>query len=211
MKQYPSIPRSTGQHFREIPGAYVFDKLDGSNLRFEWNRKRGWYKSGTRTRLFDQSDPDFGEAIPLFQRALVDPVEKVARDERWDQIVVFCEFWGAKSFAGLHEKDDPKRLTLFDVAVYKRGLLGPKDFLKLFGNLQPPLTPRFLGQSNWTRGFVDRVRAGEVEGVTFEGVVGKMGNGRTHDLVMAKAKTQKWVDAVLAKYGAEEGRKIVES
>ena len=29
MKQYPEIPRSTGTSFMELPGAYIFDKLDG--------------------------------------------------------------------------------------------------------------------------------------------------------------------------------------
>jgi hypothetical protein len=56
----PSIPRE----FSEFE-AYVFDKLDGSNLRFEWKRKGGWYKYGTRHRLFDATDPGFGSAIEL--------------------------------------------------------------------------------------------------------------------------------------------------
>jgi hypothetical protein len=32
VKDYPSIPRSTGQSFREFE-ADIFDQLDGSNLR----------------------------------------------------------------------------------------------------------------------------------------------------------------------------------
>jgi hypothetical protein len=77
MKAYPSIPRSTGMTFQEIPNAYVFDKLDGSQIRVEWSRKRGWYKFGTRTRLFDQTDGQFGRAIPIFQRTLADQVAKI--------------------------------------------------------------------------------------------------------------------------------------
>ena len=45
MKTYPSIARSSGQSFREFD-AHVFEKIDGSNLRFEWSEKRGWHKSG---------------------------------------------------------------------------------------------------------------------------------------------------------------------
>jgi len=227
VKEYPSISSSVGQRFRELPSAYVFDKLDGSNLRFEWNRKRGWYKYGTRSRLFDEKDPDFGEAIPLFQGTLAEPLTKICRDERHDQVVVFCEFWGRKSFAGLHEKDDLKRLTLFDIAVHKRGVLGPKEFLRLTKPLQEtsclddngvrvPLVPYFFGQHNWTRAFVENIRNTpeavlDRGAISFEGVVGKTGDGRTHNLVMAKAKTQKWIDAVLAKYGPKEGQKIIES
>ena len=205
MKDYPSIPRSTGQDFREFD-AYVFDKLDGSNLRWEWARKSGWYKHGTRTRLFDETDEVFGGAIAIFQRTLAEPLIKIARDERWERMIVFTEFWGPRSFAGLHEPEDEKQLTLFDVNPYKKGILGPKQFLKLFGHLN---VPRFLGTRRWTRGFVEHVRHGEISDITEEGVVGKGGEG--HKLVMAKAKTQKWIDRVLAKYGEEEGRKIVDS
>jgi hypothetical protein len=206
MKHYPSIPRSTGQDFQEFD-AYVFDKLDGSNLRFEWNRKRGFYKTGTRERLFDKTDLVFGQALPVFETTWSESLNKVFRDQRWESAIVFCEFWGARSFAGLHEPDDSKHLTLFDVNPFKKGILGPKEFLKLFGKFED--TPRFLGIQRWTRGFVERVRRGEVEGITFEGVVGKAGEG--HHQVRGKAKTQVWIDKVLEKFGIERGTKIVDS
>jgi hypothetical protein len=69
--------------------------------------------------------------------------------------------------------------------------------------------PRLLGKVHWEDSFTRRVRAGEVEGVTFEGVVGKGMRGRK--LVMAKAKTQAWIDAVVTRFGKEEGMKIVTS
>lgn len=211
MKHYPSIPRSTGQSFREFQ-AYVFDKLDGSNLRAEWTRKRGWDKFGTRERLFDKTDPDFGEAIEIFKDTLASDVETVAKNQRWDQLTVFMEFWGDKSFAGQHVKGDPKRLTLFDANPYKKGILGPKEFLDLFGFLGycTYRSPRFLGRFNWTRGFVEEIRTGKgPAGITFEGVVGKAGEG--HKLVMAKAKTQAWIDKVMERYGIESGKKIIDS
>jgi len=205
VKTYPSIPRSTGQDFQEFD-AYVFDKLDGSNLRWEWARKSGWYKHGTRSRLFDESDEVFGPAIPLFQKTLAEPLEKIARDQRWERMIVFVEFWGPRSLGGLHEPTDEKRLTLFDVNPHKKGILGPQSFLKLFGHLD---IPYFLGTTKWTRGFVEQVRRGEIPNITDEGVVGKAGEG--HKLIMAKAKTQTWIDKILARYGETEGRKIVES
>lgn len=205
MKLYPSISRSTGQQFQEFD-AYVFDKVDGSNLRFEWSRKRGFYKYGTRQRLFDESDEVFGEAVKLFKDTLDDPLSKVAKKQGWDGLTAFAEFWGPGSFAGEHVPGEPKKLTLFDANPYKKGILGPKPFLDLFGHLE---IPRFLGKMRWTRGFVERVRLGQVENITFEGVVGKAGEG--HDLVMAKAKTQVWIDKVLEKFGIENGQKIVNS
>ncbi len=213
MKSYPSIPRATGQSFREF-SAFVFDKIDGSNLRFEWSRKQDWGKYGTRNRLFDETDEVFGPAIPLFLETLAEPIERVARKERWERLVAFAEFWGPGSFAGLHVPEDPKTLTLFDLAPYKKGLLGPREFLELFrrpgpGGLGYPQLPRYLGNHNWTRAFVEAVRRNDLEGITLEGVVGKAGEG--HHLVMAKAKTQAWIDMVLARYGEAEGRKLVES
>jgi len=209
MKHYPSIPRSTGQGFREFH-AYVFDKLDGSNLRAEWTRKRGWHKYGTRERLFDKTDGDFGEAIEIFNDTLAADVETVAKNQRWDQLTVFMEFWGDQSFAGQHTKGDPKRLTIFDASPCKGDILGPKEFLDLFGPLGIPRVPNFLGRIHLTRGFVEEVRTGHGPcGITFEGVVGKAIEGNR--LVMAKAKTQAWIDKVLARYGVDSGNKIVNS
>lgn len=206
VKHYPSISRSVGQDFQEFD-AHCFDKCDGSNLRFEFNRKRGWYKFGTRTRLFDQSDQIFGESINLFRRVLAEPLERIVHEQRWQHLIVFTEFGGEKSFAGLHEPGDPKNLTLFDAAAEKKGLIGPVDFRKLFED--KVATPKYLGHAKWTRGFVERVRNGLLEGVTFEGVVGK--GGSRHELIMAKAKTQAWVDKVFSRYTTEEADKIVNS
>ena len=205
MKEYPAIPRSTGQNFREFD-AYVFDKIDGSNLRFEWSPKAGWSKAGTRHHLFDGSDEVFGEALPIFEKQWDETLSKIARHERWQRLTAFFEFWGAQSLAGVHVAGDPKNLTLLDVAPLGQEMLPARDFLKLFGELE---IPRFLGTYRWTRGLVEQVRRNEIEGVTFEGVVGK-GQERNR-IVMAKAKTQNWIDLILSHYGEVAGTRIVES
>jgi hypothetical protein len=187
MKAYPSIPRN----FREFQ-AYIFDKLDGSNIRMEWTRKGGWVKFGARNRLMDESDSLLGEAKPLFFETMADKLAKIAVDQRWDRIIAFAEFYGPNSFAGNHVIGESKQLTLFDVNVHKKGILGPRQFLKIFGDEE--FIPKFFGIHNWTRGFLETVRDGSFEGPTFEGVVGKAGEG--HKLIMAKAKTQAWVDKV---------------
>lgn len=173
----------------------------------EWTRKRGWNKFGTRTRLFDESDPDFGKAIRIFRCEWEDSLTRVAMKARWNHLIVFMEFHGEKSFAGKHDPEDRKTLTLFDACPEKKGILGPREFLDTFDGLK---IPKFFGIYRWTRGFVDRVRAGqEPAGMTFEGVVGKAGT--RHDLVMGKAKTQAWIDKVMAQYGPIEGEKLVNS
>ena len=205
MKGYPSIPGSTGQDFQEFD-AYVFDKYDGSNLRAEYTKKRGLWKFGTRNRMFDKSDPVFGSAVDLFKNMWEDKIGKVAASQRWESVIIFCEFWGPNSFAGVHEPTDSHILTLFDVNPYKKGFLGPKEFIKLFGEYEH--TAKLLGREHWTRGFVQRVRSGDYP-CGLEGVVGKAGEG--HDQIRAKAKTQAWIDKVLARYGADEAKKIIES
>src|SRR5579885_1806230 len=122
MKSYPSIPASTGTSFKELTDAWVFAKPDGSNLRFEWSKKRGWYKYGTRTRLFDASDPGFGKAIELWKEP-EEVIVKVAKDERWESMVCFAEFHGPNSFVGVHDPADQHVLSLFDVAANKKGFL----------------------------------------------------------------------------------------
>lgn len=186
--------------------AHVFDKLDGSNLRFEWSRKRGWYKQGTRTRLFDETDPLFGPALPLFLATTAGPVAEVFEKQRWERAIAFVEYWGPRSFAGHHQPGDDMRTTLIDVAVHKKGIIPPEDFVELFGHLD---CAAYLGRMSWGPELVRSVKAGEMDGVTFEGVVGKAMVGRK--LVMTKVKTQAWIDKVLEVHGAERGAKIVES
>jgi hypothetical protein len=191
---------------------HVFDKIDGSNLRFEWARSDGWFRWGSRHRVVDESHPVFGGALALFHATMAGAIERVARAQGWDALVAFAEFAGPRSLGGQHAPDDPKSLTLFDVAPYRRGLVGPARF-RLGHDQRVPVaglpTPRYLGEHAWDDEFVARVRRGELEGVTFEGVVGKAGDG--HALVMAKAKTEAWVRRIIERYGEEEGALLVNS
>ena len=200
MKQYPSIPQCTGQKFFELRDAHVFNKLDGSSMRSEWTRKSGWCKHGRRHGLLDDSNPALLRVPALFDALLREPLTRLAVDNRWQNLVAFYEFWGPKSLAGVHAAEDDFRLTLFDVAVDKRGLLGPKSFIDLFYDVPVVDVPNYLGRWHWTRGFVQDVYAGLMNGVTSEGVVGKAGEG--HRLTMAKAKTREWVEKVRRAHGS---------
>lgn len=205
MKTYPSIPRRPRGKKNEHR-LHLFDKLDGSNLRFEWSLRDGWTRFGTRRRVVETSHPTFGGARSLFERTLAAPLAAIAAEQGWPAMIAFAEFHGPSSLGGQHVASEPKTLTLFDVAPYRRGLVGPERFMDLFGAL--PI-PRHLGVHVWDEALVARVRRGDFPGVTFEGVVGKAGDG--HRMVMAKAKTQAWVDAILARYGDEAGKRLVES
>lgn len=105
MKTYPSIEGSKYPNSKCI----AFKKYDGSNLRWEWRRKRGFFKFGTRTRLFDESDEVFGESIKIFFNTYAEDLEKIFIDSRMaEPITSFTEFFGPSSFAGLHEPGEKK-------------------------------------------------------------------------------------------------------
>jgi hypothetical protein len=219
MKSYPSVAASRGSQFRAFT-AHVFDKIDGSNLRFEWSPKRGWYKFGTRKRLFDETDVVFGSAIRLWNETFAEPIGNWAGREHLRGCTAYAEFHGPGSFAGLHVAADPHQLTLIDLDIYKQGLIDPRDFVE-FGAIVP--TARYFGSINWTRGFVEAMYEdpkGAVEEYgnfhkgfaptpSLEGVVGKAKTGRKR--IMAKAKTKDWIEKVRELYAPDEAERIIQS
>jgi len=204
MKPYPSIPHVSEKHLGLI--CYSFVKYDGSNLRFEYSRKQGWYKFGTRHRLFDRQDPEFGGAIQVFLDRLAEPVERMMRDFNGnpESFMAFCEFLGPHSFAGQHdpqwlnvESNEPKELVLIDVSVYKRGMLDPRRFVELFGGQQH--VAQCLDFAPLTDQYVIDVRSGKI--VPGEGVILKGGEG--HGFWMAKIKTEQYLDRLRSRFGTD--------
>ena len=204
MKSYPSIKQFRVDRHLGYRG-HTFAKHDGSNLRFEWDRKKGWFRFGSRRRLLDRDHKEFGKSMAMFEEGFADTFEKYAVDSGHSSIVVYCEFWGPQSFAGEHEPEDPHRLTPIDVAIYKKGLLDTESFIESFGDFELG----YLGEMTWDQPFVDAVRSLSLTGMSFEGVVGKSGSG--HKRTAIKLKSQSWVNKVLQRYGEERGQKIVAS
>ncbi len=205
MKSYPSIKQFRQDRHANFVG-HTFAKIDGSNLRFEWEKKKGWFRFGSRRRLLDESHDEFGMAMDLFRNNFADEFAKLAVQSNWNSIMVFCEFWGAKSFAGQHEESDPKFLTPIDVAIYKKGLLASAEFVQHFEN---KFDIGYLGTRTWDDHFVQSVIGSTLPDMAFEGVIGKSGSG--HKQLAIKLKSQAWKDKVLQKYGEVEGQKIIES
>lgn len=198
MKSYPSISGKyvTGVHLT------VFDKLDGSNIRAEWSRKRGFYKFGTRTRLVDETDPLFGKTPKLIMDKYAHDLERIYRKERYDRAIAFFEFWSPESFAGNHPEDlSNATVTLFDVNPYKRGIMTPSNFLALFGDLD---IPRVVHQGHLVPEFVSAVKDGTLEGMTFEGVVCKYPNPKTSTAGMFKIKSNPWLDRLREHVNGDE-------
>lgn len=193
MKSYPSI-----LSFKKAPHlpCLAFYKYDGSNIRAEWSKKRGWYKYGTRNVMIDARNPDFGEAITLFEKTMAEGLSKVFKDNKslpsFDSAVVFMEYCGVSSFAGQHVKEEPKELILFDVNLNKRGFVLPREFVKAFGHLR---SAEVVYEGNFGAEFISDVQEGKYklgEGVVAKGSIA--GKKEPHNLWMAKVKTKAWLE-----------------
>jgi len=194
MKSYPSI---TYKLMKSI-NIYAFDKLDGSNIRAEWNTKQGFHKFGTRKRLLDESDEQFGSVITLINGKYEDHIRYVFNKNKIGRAICFFEYWGENSFAGNHE-DEPHTATLIDVNPYKKGIMGPNEFLKNFGYMD---IPRLLYHGKVNLSFIDSVRSGKLDGMTFEGVVCKCIH--KNQLKMFKIKSIEWISKVKGIYGNDK-------
>lgn len=207
MLEYPAIPRE----FREIPNAHIFDKLDGSNLRFEFTRAKGFHKYGLRHTRFGEEDRIYGYAVPKFKERYEEFLLKLFKKENWDKVTCFCEYFGPTTTAGLQTPQDDhlsKDVVIFDLAVNDE-FIGPQRFRKLLEDKVP--TPKFLGIYNWTRGFIDRIWNQDLEGITFEGVIAKSKPYNSKQLLMGKAKTKQWIDLIHKRFSPEEAEKIEKS
>ena len=196
MKTYPTIVgKITHQPI------YAFDKLDGSNIRAEWSRKAGFYKFGSRKRLVGEDDEILGPSRELIVGTYGDDLARVFKDRRWDRAICFFEFYGPSSFAGLHDAGEGQEVTLFDVAPHRKGILEPKVFLDAFGHLKHAT---LLYHGNPNEPFIESVRDGSLEGMTYEGVVCKGKNISPGRPLMFKVKNRAWVEAVKARYSNNE-------
>jgi len=197
MKTYPSIESANCAN--KSISIIAFDKLDGSNIRAEWSAKRGFYKFGTRRRMIDHTDPHLGRAVLLIKAKFEKDLDKVFRRAKPIQrfqkgAVCFFEFFGPRSFAGQHAKDDEHDIVLIDVAPNKAGLIPPREFIKLFGHLH---IPEIVYEGRAGKEFIEKVQRGELKGMTFEGVVCKAPNPnrkKTSQPVMFKVKSHAWLE-----------------
>lgn len=208
MLHYPKIPDARG-----CPGGkcLAFDKIDGTNLHFAWDREFGWHAFGTRRdefpllplgiAEFHRAHPGLEEADRLFLALLAQPIEEVFRMHphfaQATACVAFAEYAGPNSFAGQHQPEDEKQLTLFDVLIQEQGLVGPFDFVERFGHLR---VPRVVFRGRFTGKLTDDVRQGKYD--VAEGVVIKGGSGG-EDLWMVKVKTLEYLDLLKARFGTK--------
>lgn len=187
MKSYPSISKD----IRHGVYIYAFDKLDGSNIRAEWNLKKGFHKFGSRTQLIDQNNSPLGQSIEIIKSKYEKDLSDIFKKQRWIDVLCFFEFHGPNSFAGIHYHEE-HTVTLIDVNPYKQGILEPSYFIKYFGHLD---IPKVLYEGFASSDLFDQVKTSILPNMTLEGVVCKGPNDKKMKLpVMFKIKSQAWLD-----------------
>lgn len=193
---YPKIPDSRNS---PLKNCIAFEKYDGTNLHWVWEPELSWYGFGTRRDRFDldergiadfnKAHPGLEEASTIFLEEFASPLDDFFRNNikyTCPEIIVFTEFLGPNSFAGMHKKDDPKQLFLFDVQTDK-GMLSPEEFVQDFQGFN---IAQVVYQGKLTGKFKEDVREGKYN--VAEGVICKGGEGE--DLWMVKIKTYAYLE-----------------
>ncbi|BCM90099.1 hypothetical protein IAD21_01950 [Abditibacteriota bacterium] len=208
MLHYPNMPDS-----RNCPDGrcLAFEKYDGTNLHWEWEREFGWHSFGARRdefnlnssgiKSFERAHPNLRGCGELFNSTLAEGIGQVFQENTnytpFASFKVFTEFFGAHSFAGLHEDGDVKEPKLFDVWVEPFGMIGPRQLVADFGHLN---TARVVYEGRITGQFVEDVRNGKYN--VQEGVVCKGGTGGS-DVWMVKIKTRAYMERLKSTFAQE--------
>jgi RNA ligase len=202
---YPKMP---GSKDSPLEKCVAFEKYDGTNLHWVRDAEMGWYAFGTRRDRFDLDErgiadfnaahPGLEEAATIFLRDFAAPLDAIFQshpDYQCPEIIVFTEFLGEQSFAGMHKPEDPKQLVLLDVQT-DRGMLDPIEFVETFGTVN---IARVIYRGKLMGKFMEEVRTGKY-GVA-EGVVckGKNANG----VWMVKVKTNAYMQKLQQVFQAD--------
>lgn len=193
--KYPKIPYFSEEFYDRY--CWVFDKLDGTNIKVYWNKKRGWWKFGTKSTNFIDADSPYVESLELFWNNFSNELEKIIKKNfnNHNDIVFFFEFHGKNSFAGSHIPNENKELTLIDV-YFKDGWLHPKDFINIFTSLP---TPKLIKKCFFTEELINEIRNDKKlkEGVVCKGFYNKK-------YWVCKVKTDDWINKVKSLYSKEK-------
>lgn len=225
MKHYMSIPRFKDDKSLLGEDVFAFNKLDGQNLCIKYLPKKNDFQSfGSRRMVIDEQSEVLGDAVAFFKASDIPMVlsEIVAENSKKrgefngvDEITFYFEWLGEHSFAGFHEPNDRMRLSLIDVWEKKKGLIEPKQFLKLFYDVGTLDCPELIHKGKLTNDFVEKIENNDwtqpnalypnvKEGV----VITRSTRLPGQNLPKCKVKTKWWLNELHSRYTEDKWKEL---
>ena len=225
MKHYESIPRFKDDKRLLGEDVFAFNKLDGQNLCVKYLPKKNDFQSfGSRRMVINETSEVLGDAVAFFKRsnipmALSEIVgtnsKKRGEFNGVDEITFYFEWWGEHSFAGVHDSNDDMHLSLIDVWEKKKGLIEPKEYLRLFHDVETLDCPELIYKGKLTNNFVKSIENNDwtqpnalytnvKEGVVITRTTRLPGQF----LPKCKVKTNWWLNELHAKYPEDKWKDL---
>lgn len=225
MKHYGSIPRFKDDKSLLGEEVFAFNKLDGQNICVKYLPKKHDFQSfGSRRMVIDEQSEVLGDAVRFFKHsdipmALSEIVSENSKKRGEfngvDEITFYFEWWGEHSFAGVHEPSDEMHLSLIDVFEKKKGLIEPKEYLKLFHGVEELDCPELVYKGKLTNKFVESIENNDwtqpnalypnvKEGV----VITRSTRIPGQRLPKCKVKTKWWIDELHKKYTEDKWKDL---
>lgn len=225
MRHYDSINRIQDDGFLLGQSVWTFNKLDGQNFAVKFNPKKSEFDTfGSRKRMVDENDEQFGETVRYFKTSNIPSVliELVKKNKGKggifagvDEITFYFEWYGEHSFAGFHQAGDEMHLALIDVFIKKKGYIEPKPFYEIFCKDERIETPELIFKGVLTKTFVDEIWNNDwtQEGCQWpqikEGVVCRSTSLlKGQRMPKVKFKTKWWIDKVHANYPEDQWKDL---
>ena len=221
MKEYDSIENI--KYDRSLVGeeVWIFNKLDGQNLRVKYSPKQKEFVGfGSRHMIVDENSEVLGDAVAYFKNSDIPNVMKKLIKENSgkggifngvEEITFFFEWYGDNSFAGFHVHDDNMHLALIDAFTKKRGYIEPKPYYEIFCNRDDLETPELIYKGKLTEDVIKSIQENDwtQEGCKYPnvkegGVIRRSTMLKGQRLPKAKVKTIWWITELHKNYTEDE-------
>ena len=223
MRHYDTINRiqDDGTLLGEEIAAY--NKLDGQNICVKYSpRKKVFDQFGSRKRVFDETDEQFGDAVcwfndscypDLLRQIVTDNSKKRGLFQGVDEVMFYFEWYGDHSFAGVHVPGDELKLALIDVFLKKKGYIEVKPLEELFYSHKEIISPELIYRGKLTKEFIRDIQENDWTDPACkypqvkEGVVCRRTTlMKGQRLPKVKFKTKWWMDELHKKYDPETAK-----
>ena len=223
MRHYDTINRiqDDGTLLGEDIAAY--NKLDGQNICVKYSpRKKVFDQFGSRKRVFDETDEQFGDAVcwfnnscypDLLRQIVTDNSKKRGLFQGVDEVTFYFEWYGEHSFAGVHVPGDELKLALIDVFLKKKGYIEVKPLEELFYSHKEIISPELIYRGKLTKEFIRDIQENDWTDPACkypqvkEGVVCRRTTlMKGQRLPKVKFKTKWWMDELHKKYDPETAK-----